>query len=146
MAKLYQDCCIKSLSAYNILYRFCEKHDITYFFETDENAKHPAPATALYDYYSDLYNALNKPFSFDILNGLVSHKIEMSSIKWSELGVDDSVKKQYTKLKADVTEPLKNYKNISLLQINSMSILLFLRGYLLFARKKWAVRSIQPGL
>ena len=107
MAKLYQDCCIKSLSAYNILYRFCEKHDITYFFETDENAKHPAPATALYDYYSDLYNALNKPFSFDILNGLVSHKIEMSSIKWSELGVDDSVKKQYTKLKADVTEPLK---------------------------------------
>ena len=110
MTQLYRDCCLKSLSAYNILYRFCEKHDITYFFETVENAKKPAPATALYDYYSDLYDALNRPLTFDTLNSLLSQKLEMASIKWSELGVDDSVKKQYTKLKGNVTDPLSKLK------------------------------------
>ena len=34
----------------------------------------------------------------------------MASIKWSELGVDDSVKKQYTKLKGNVTDPLSKLK------------------------------------
>ena len=34
----------------------------------------------------------------------------MANIKWSELGVDDSVKKQYTKLKGNVTDPLSKLK------------------------------------
>lgn len=107
---LYREVCIKSLSAYNILYRYCDQHGISYFFDTEEDAKKPAPATALYDYYSELYNALERPLTFDTLQSLLNQKIVMSSIKWKELDVPDNVKKTYEKLKKKVTSPLADLK------------------------------------
>ena len=110
ITRLYREVCLKSLSSYNILYLFCERNDISYFFETEEDATKPAPADALYDYFSGLYEALKQPLTFDTLQSLLSQKIVMSSIKWKELDADDTVKKTYTKLKANVTEPLNRMK------------------------------------
>lgn len=110
MCDLYKEVCIKSLSAYNILCRYCEKYGISDFFETEEDAKKPAPSVALYDYYSELYEALDKPLTFDTLQSLLDQKIVMSSIKWKDLGIADNVRKTYDQLKRKVTDPLNTLK------------------------------------
>lgn len=122
---LYKEVCVKSLSAYNILSRYCEKNDISYFFETEEEAKKPAPSVALYDYYSDLYDALCRPLTFDTLQSLLNQKIVMSPIKWKELGIPDDIKKTYEKLKKKVTDPLNTLtKSLSFTHLTEFKDLL----------------------